>query len=217
MPEDTSPEGGPIYSHPAVRDEASATWDGKTFASAVISADGLYRYHLWRKWDGDDFLPGTFGEVCFIMLNPSTADGTQDDPTIRCCIRYAQGWGFTSLAVRNLFAYRAVDPAYLVRAQANGVDIEGPGNLATLHRCTDCDLVIAAWGAHPLARSAAYECVQFLARLGIPLYCLGANADGSPVHPLHQPAGAQPLPYCPEDGPHWRLLAEERKARRCHG
>lgn len=38
--------------------------------------DGPYRYTLWRKWK-------TSGKkMVYAMLNPSIADGSEDDPTI---------------------------------------------------------------------------------------------------------------------------------------
>jgi hypothetical protein len=53
--------------------------------TAVISEDGVYRYVLYREWDVQ--LP----TILFIMLNPSTADGDSDDPTIRRVINFAKG------------------------------------------------------------------------------------------------------------------------------
>jgi hypothetical protein len=50
--------------------------------SATIASDGLYRYSL-SIWS--DRLP----RIGFIMLNPSTADATKNDPTIRRCINFA--------------------------------------------------------------------------------------------------------------------------------
>lgn len=46
-------------------------------SGATISECGKYRYRLWRVWD--ESLP----TCCFVMLNPSKADATEDDPTIR--------------------------------------------------------------------------------------------------------------------------------------
>jgi hypothetical protein len=53
---------------------------------AFIDPTGNYRYKLWRDWD--KYKP----RVTFIMLNPSTADGKEDDPTIRRCINFAKAW-----------------------------------------------------------------------------------------------------------------------------
>ena len=74
-------------------------------AGAVFSDDMVYRYRLWRTWDPD--LP----TCLFIMLNPSTADHEQNDPTIRRCLDFAKQWGYGQLLVGNLFALRATDPA----------------------------------------------------------------------------------------------------------
>src|SRR3954469_17706712 len=74
---------------------------------ARFSADGLYRYALWRVWDADR------GLCNFLMLNPSTADETVNDPTVARCARRARSWGYGGLVVTNLFAFRATDPSGL--------------------------------------------------------------------------------------------------------
>ena len=73
-------------------------FDESTLNGAIISDCGKYRYQLWRKWDPS--LP----VVLFIMLNPSQADASEDDPTIRRCINYAKSWGYGGIYVGNLFA-----------------------------------------------------------------------------------------------------------------
>ena len=49
----------------------------RTRQHAVLSEDGRYRYRLSRTWAS----PGP--PCAFIGANPSTADATADDPTVR--------------------------------------------------------------------------------------------------------------------------------------
>ena len=64
-----------------------------TLSEAVISQDERHRYSLTRRWgDGPRV-------CCWIMLNPSTADATTDDPTIRRCIGFTHAWGYDALTV----------------------------------------------------------------------------------------------------------------------
>lgn len=90
---------------------------------AIISGCGKYRYSLWRTWDKK--LP----KVMFIMLNPSTADAYEDDPTIRRCINFAKSWGYGGIVVGNLFAYRATNPKKLIL-------IDDPSGSANHHYLT---------------------------------------------------------------------------------
>lgn len=114
-------------------------------SGALISADQLYRYWLWRHWGAGS------RRVLFIMLNPSTADGLVDDPTIRRCVAFARLWGFDGCEIVNAYAYRATNPAAL-RAVADPV---GPANeLIVKFRIERAGLIIAAWGNHGAARQA---------------------------------------------------------------
>jgi hypothetical protein len=78
--------------------------DNETRKNALLSPCENYRYWLSRDWD--DSLP----IVTFIMMNPSTADATIDDATIRKCVGFAKAWGFGRIRVVNLFALRSRDP-----------------------------------------------------------------------------------------------------------
>ena len=78
------------------------------------------------------------------MLNPSTADETADDPTIRKCIALAKSWGFGSLAVGNLFAFRTPSPVVLKQAQSPVGDLNDEW-LNTLQQTAA--LIVTAWGA----------------------------------------------------------------------
>ena len=153
------------------------TW--RIRASADISPCGQYRWWLRRT------LPTGDGQViCFLMLNPSTADDTTDDPTIRRCLGFVRTWDASTLSVRNLYPYRATHP----RALAQATDPCGGtrGLTELLAGCT-AHVTIAAWGAHPLAMHRAHEVLPLLrAHLGAkPLWCLGMTKHGAPRHPLY--------------------------------
>lgn len=86
---------------------------------AVFSDDRVYRYQLRRCWDVTEPI------VAFVMLNPSTADAIEDDPTVRRCIGFAKNWGYGALLVGNLFAARTTRPSgssqvYLLLTKGSG-------------------------------------------------------------------------------------------------
>ncbi len=140
-------------------------------SGAAFSACRRYRYALWRRWSEGP-------AVLFVMLNPSTADATRDDPTIRRCIAFAQSWGFGALAVGNLFALRTPSPRALARSAA----AVGPRNDRWLRRLQrDAALIVAAWGDHGrlLDRAAAVR------RMLAEPHVLGLTGAGQPRHPLY--------------------------------
>ena len=107
--------------------------------NAFIDGTGNYRYLLTRSWA--PLLP----RCCFVMFNPSTADGLVDDPTIRRCIGFAQRWGYGGLDVVNLFAWRCPFPAFVRLAD----EPVGPCNDLQLREAVthkDTRLVVVAWG-----------------------------------------------------------------------
>lgn len=150
---------------------------------AVLSDDRKYRYKLWRTFNVAK------PTLAFIMLNPSTADETEDDPTIRRCIGYAREWGYGKLVVGNLFAVRETDPANLY----DYFDPVGPENGEYLKEiCTEADEVVAAWGTNGEIGNRGDHVVS---DLGTELKALGTTKDGHPVHPLYQPADAELVDY----------------------
>jgi hypothetical protein len=154
--------------------------------AAFISDDGRYRYWLSRDWDA------TKKRVMFVMLNPSTADASVDDPTIRKCVGFAQRLGYGGLSVYNLFAYRATDPKDLESA---GYPV-GPDNDEHIAAGLGMvDAVIFAWGAN--AREAI-DRIQQVAKLvystQLPVCALRLLADGVPQHPLMLPYSCQLIP-----------------------
>jgi hypothetical protein len=72
--------------------------------SAIIGgANDEYRYRLER-----DVKPSGFS-VSIIMVNPSTADAINNDPTIKKLIGFGERLGWQKFIVANLFAFRATD------------------------------------------------------------------------------------------------------------
>jgi hypothetical protein len=152
--------------------------------SAELSECGRYRWWLRRSWSG-----GNGKTVCFVMLNPSTADALKDDPTIRRCVAFAQAWGYSVLSVRNLFAYRATDPKELLTAEN---PTGGPRGDAELAAAATAELLIAAWGADvPFGRDIEAVAMFY----DKPLHCLKLSKHGKPWHPLYVRGDAVPLPF----------------------
>ena len=149
---------------------------------ALFDRSGAYRYRLWRRW-------GSGAPAVFVLLNPSTADATEDDPTIRRCMGFARRWGWEAVEVVNLFALRSRDPGAL-RAVADPV---GPRNDAHLRAAArGAGTIVAGWGA--AGRPVPARALAVLAGpLGPPcaLYALGRTASGAPRHPLYAAAAAE--------------------------
>ena len=115
-------------------------------STAEISPCGLYRYRLTRTWDA------AAPALLFVMLNPSTADASEDDPTIRRCLGFARRERAGGLVVANLFAFRATDP----KALEDAADPIGPDNARWIETCVreTSGPIVAAWGASVRARVA---------------------------------------------------------------
>ena len=145
--------------------------------SAVISNCGKYRYRLTRTVNPNN----NKGAVAFLMLNPSTADSSLDDPTIRRCKAFANSWGYRELVVVNLYALRSTDPKALLTS-ANPV-----GEINKLHlveTALNHDFVVCAWGCNAQPDHAE-DMAKLFRVLGCKLMCLGVTRSGSPRHPLY--------------------------------
>jgi len=155
----------------------------KPGSSATFSPCRQWRYTLERRWSNAP------GRVVFIGLNPSTADESKDDPTIRRCIGYAKAWGLHAYTMLNLFAWRSTDPKALYSVD----DPIGPDNDAAIFReVRGAAKVIAAWGKHGALRGRGDEVLMSLKAHGVTVHCLSRNNDNSPSHPLYLPAAAVP-------------------------
>jgi hypothetical protein len=146
---------------------------------AQISDCGKYRYRLFRQWEQSERMP-----VMWIMLNPSTADASIDDPTIRRCVEFSKRWGYGAMFVGNLFAYRATNPKELFTVD----DARGPENAYHLDLMAQrAAKIIVAWGNG-----------GFYPRPPIPfcpggVWHLGLTNSQEPKHPLAR--GKSFIPY----------------------
>lgn len=124
----------------------------------------------------------------FIGLNPSVADETKDDPTIRRCIRFARDWGYDSLCMANLFAFRATKPAEMKQSR----DPIGPDNDLMLKELAhSAGVVVAAWGVHGTHKRRD----QLVRQRVSGLHYLRLTKDGHPGHPLYLPASLRPVEW----------------------
>jgi hypothetical protein len=169
----------------------------KPKGTAVISDCGRYRYQLTRKVRDD-----SSRIVNFIMLNPSTADANEDDPTIRRCIGYAKAWGCGKLIVTNLFAVRATDPEDMLATddpvgEENDRYIKSSAEDAFNIYAKAFDepngLVVCAWGNHGAYMGQDLTTLGWIGHYN-PM-ALRVSKTGQPAHPLYLPKNLQPAPY----------------------
>ncbi len=196
---------------------ADVTYVGK---GATISSCGRYRYRLWREWrlwpepakwdwwfddDGKPVVDGAgkqLGEplsCVFIMLNPSTADGETDDPTIRRCVGFARRWGYDRIDILNLFAYRATKPSELL-ALGHEDDPVGSENQShfnyVLADSYPVGLIVCAWGAHGGHLGQDETAIGWIGARD--RFALGLTKGGHPRHPLYFPADAERVGFRPD-------------------
>lgn len=140
------------------------------YKDAYIHGD--YRYWLSRYWDDNKNVVG------WIMLNPSTADHREDDPTIWRCINFSKSWGYGGILVVNLFAYRSSSPKNLLNCK----DPIGNENDYYIKTSTKhCKIVIAAWGCSGDYKGRDKEVIKMFPDL----MCLSKTKNGHPGHPLY--------------------------------
>lgn len=153
---------------------------GATFSDCM-----RYRYRLWRYWDRAK------RPLCFLMLNPSTADDLSNDPTVERCQRRALSMGFGGLEVVNIFAFRSTKPALLYSL----ADPVGPDNdQAIRDACAASGMVICGWGDHGKLSGRGSAVRGLLAQAGIVPHVLKVNSSGEPKHPLYVSYETTPVP-----------------------
>jgi hypothetical protein len=196
-------------------------------SSAKFATDGpyLYRYELRRRWT---FTGAEWGHILarsdydgvpepdpsrpmvVIGLNPSVADATSDDPTIRRCVGFAKREGCGEVVMVNLYALVATDPDDLLHdgcatdgergivSNAVGIDNNHTIAAAMVEVEQRGGLVVGAWGATH-ARYIADRVAVVRKLIGaLPVWCLGTTRSGAPKHPLYLRNDAPLIPWSPK-------------------
>lgn len=154
---------------------------------AAISIDDMYRYLLWRTWDE------TRPRLLWILLNPSRANAQDNDRTVNRCIHFSREWGYGSLEIVNLFAFRTPSPQNLWSA----LDPIGSENDCYIDKAVArAKDIIVAWGEHGVYKQRNLEICALLAKYPKrQLDCLGKALNGSPRHPARLARSASRIPF----------------------
>ena len=144
---------------------------------AIISDCGKYRYELHREWDKSKKI------VLFVMLNPSTADGLNNDLTTIRCINFAKKWGYGGIMIGNIYPFRAKRPKDLRKWLNDFIYSDGHGATKTneVHvkeMAEQADMIVCAWGCnHP-------GIPEWVDELGDLFYLELCKDNITPKHPL---------------------------------
>jgi len=154
----------------------------------VYSSDMRCRYVFQRRWAVAS--KPVLDTVVWVLLNPGTGDTDgRRRRTLDRCLSWSRRWGYASLTIVNLFAFRATDPKRLRVAE----DPVGPENDETVRRVTaGATRVVVAWGNDGILLGRGGQVARMLRE---PL-CLGVTRRGQPLHPLYVPAGSRLRGYC---------------------
>jgi hypothetical protein len=127
-------------------------------------------------------------------MNPSTADGNVDDPTVRRECDFTALWGYGTYRKCNVMDFRATQPKALLQAD---VAPRSEINLSIIvEQARSAELVVLAFGSlHKKLGHYGLEVVRALEAEDIGAVCLGITANGSPKHPLYLRKDAERLPY----------------------
>jgi hypothetical protein len=148
-------------------------------SSAVLTPCGTFRYRLDREVQAS-------GEVfAYFGVNPSTADATLDDQTVRKWRGFTQRNGGRRFIVGNVFSLRTTDVGELSRAPA----VRGPDHLRNIQEIVaEADILVPCWGSRSKVPRALWpqfdEMLALLRASGKPMMHLGLTRSGDPRHPL---------------------------------
>lgn len=144
---------------------------------AIFSPNKYHRYLLWRIWDYRKPM------LMYIGLNPSTANGKEDDNTIRRLIHFSKKHGFGGFYITNLYSVISTDSDKLKKLKVKNDTIGNEFQRVYIKRS---EAVCLMWGdKRAIGRD---KLVISLVVLNVPsnkIYCFGKTKKGNPKHPLY--------------------------------
>jgi hypothetical protein len=150
-----------------------------TERQAWFSTDRKYRWKLLIRWGVGRML------VC-VMLNPSVADETANDPTIERMERRARALGFGGLVVLNLFALVETNRLKMLQVEDPvGVFNDSHIEETMIHAAQRGWVVFVGWGNEGGHRDRHLEVLALMRAHGVAPVCLDTCANGQPKHPLY--------------------------------
>ncbi len=146
-------------------------------SAAGIDSSKLYRWWLFRCWAGS--LP----LIIWIMMNPSTADHSKNDPTILKIMRYSTRWGYGAVLVLNIYAFRTSKPENLPQSMKDRVGARNDWWIKRMFRfaAKRKTPVVCAWGVKHEERGRSVR--RMADDAGLQLMCLEIALNGEPKHP----------------------------------
>ena len=149
--------------------------------TAVISPCGLYRYRLER----DVAMEGPV--YAFFGINPSTADASVDDATVRKWTGFVKRWGGSRFIVGNVWPLRSTDVKALATAP-RWLGIMRDNERHILDIAKEANILVPCWGDRKKVPRAMHNEIDAMLSLlratGKPLMHMGLTASGDPKHPL---------------------------------
>jgi hypothetical protein len=148
-------------------------------SGAIFNECGKFRTRLWRIWDTAK------PRALWVLLNPSTAGEHKNDPTIWAIMDFTERWGFGGVEVCNVYDFRATDPKKL-RDAHYPQSRENEAVLRTMMTTIAAEggIVVVGCGTK-VGPNRLLDFRVDAQLLGVPLYHLGLNTDGTPKHPLY--------------------------------
>ena len=158
---------------------------------AEFSPNRSERYLLWRIWREDK------RRMCFVGFNPSIADASRDDATIRRMLGFAAVGGFGGLEVVNLYPRVSSNPKMPEVRHLDRYSMQRTVE-AYIESFQRCEVVVAGWGslAKPVCDEGAIRSVIDMAKeADRELMCFGVTKRGGPAHPLYLQSGTKLKPW----------------------